>query len=111
MTVKHHRLKLVLLEDLRGRIRPDLQQPVADEIALIHYNLACSLSLAGNVDEAYEMLEISLPHVEITLKMVLADGDLRALRNDPRFKEWLEKMKKLHGKKKISQPQAGDSGK
>ncbi|MEE8142182.1 MAG: hypothetical protein V3T77_03710 [Planctomycetota bacterium] len=112
LTVKHHRMKLVLLDDLRGRVRPDLRQPIIDEIALLHYNLACSLALAGNVDEAFQMLEISLLHKEITLKMVLADGDLRALRDDPRYKEWLGKMVELHGEKKTppSQPKTEGPG-
>ncbi|MFQ5653369.1 MAG: hypothetical protein ACE5GW_01390 [Planctomycetota bacterium] len=87
--LRHYRRKKVLLEDLRERVRPELKEAVNDEIALLHYNLACSLSLAGRIDEALAALDRSLGHREVTIGMVEADGDLRAVRKDPRYKAWI----------------------
>ena len=37
-------------------------------------------------------LRRATPHPEVTLAMVKADGDLRALRSDPRFEKWLAEL-------------------
>ena len=91
--VTDYRKKLVLLEELRDRVDPALRVPVDDEVTLLHYNLACSLCLSGRIDESFAALETSLAHADITLQMVQADGDLRALRATPRYVMWLERMK------------------
>jgi hypothetical protein len=55
----------------------------------IHYNLACCLALSGRVEEAFEAAQISLLSSTIRITMVEVDGDLRALREDPQWGEWL----------------------
>ena len=53
--------------------------------ALVHYNLACSLSLTGNLDEAFATLGRALDLGYMDLDHLDRDEDLEALRKDPRF--------------------------
>ncbi|MGE3164534.1 MAG: hypothetical protein AB7O52_06495 [Planctomycetota bacterium] len=93
--IKHYQLKRVILMDLSQRAREELRAGIAQEVALLDYNLACSQSLDGRIDACYETLERSLVHPTITLDMVQNDGDLRPLRADGRFAAWRERMRAL----------------
>ncbi len=61
------------------------------EPATDNYNLACAFARGGKLDEAVEALaraldpEISIGFQDLTREWVLEDGDLAALREDPRF--------------------------
>jgi Flp pilus assembly protein TadD len=58
-------------------LRPD--EPVA------HYNLACSLALVGDHDEALSRLRVAMQMGFRDLEFIRKDRDLRRLREDPRF--------------------------
>jgi Flp pilus assembly protein TadD len=62
-------------------LRPE--EPVA------HYNLACSLALVGDVDQALARLRIALDLGFRDFAFIRKDKDLRALRSDPRFETLL----------------------
>jgi len=59
------------------QLRP--QDPVA------HYNLACSLSLLGDLEEAFDALERAIDVGYTDYSFMLGDPDLGNLRKDPRF--------------------------
>lgn len=59
-----------------------------DSIAV--YNLACSLALTGNNDEALNNLEKAIDLGYDNIKHIENDSDLKSLYNDPRFKELIE---------------------
>ncbi|MEM7168243.1 MAG: hypothetical protein AAF581_22540 [Planctomycetota bacterium] len=86
--VKHYRQKRVVLLDLRERVAVELRPGIDEEVALLDYNLACSLSLGSRFDEAFESLVVALQHESITLEMIQADGDLRGLRATTEFASW-----------------------
>jgi len=86
--VSHYLQKQALLEEMSERVRPELRSALRDEIDLLQYNLACSLSLAGRIPEAFAALDRSMESRAITLDMVRTDGDLRAVRSDPKFEMW-----------------------
>ncbi|MBN1404659.1 MAG: hypothetical protein JW942_09370 [Opitutales bacterium] len=50
-----------------------------------HYNCACSLSLSGRLDEAFERLELSLTLGFDNIEWMHKDPDLKAMRKDPRW--------------------------
>ena len=62
-----------------SRLRPE--DPV------VHYNLACSLSLLGDRDAALGTLEKAVTLGYADLAHLDKDPDLEALRQDPRFGE------------------------
>ena len=55
------------------------------EEPIVHYNLACSLSLLGRIDDGIEELTRAVDLGYEDVEHMLKDRDLRALRNDPRF--------------------------
>lgn len=87
-----HRRRIALMTDLIPRVPERLQKPLTDEMQAIHYNLACCLALTGKIDEAFEATEQSLRSSTIRITMVQVDGDLRALREDARWSDWLSKQ-------------------
>ena len=87
-----HRRRITLMKDLLPRIPKRLQPALTDEIQAIHYNLACCLALSGRVDEAFEAAQISLLSSTIRITMVEVDGDLKILREDDRWDEWLSRQ-------------------
>ena len=93
--IKHYRQKMTILGELRGHVRPELTAGIDEEIALLNYNMACSLSLAGKIEPSYQALRRAIPHAAITIDMVKADGDLRGLRGDERYAGWLTDLEKL----------------
>ena len=56
------------------------------------YNLACSLALTGSHDEAFEALASAVDLGYDDVDHLRADGDLDALRGDPRFATLLERL-------------------
>jgi tetratricopeptide (TPR) repeat protein len=64
------------------RLRPD------DKIAL--YNLACSYAMVGMVDASIDSLEKAIAAGYDQFEYMRRDGDLEAVRQDPRFRRLLE---------------------
>ena len=58
----------------------------------VWYNLACSLALAGDREEALDTLEKAVCKGYSDAGWMLSDDDLEGLRNDPRFKKLLERL-------------------
>lgn len=92
--VKHYRQKRAILGDLRALVRPELRGGIDQEIALLDYNMACSLSLAGRIDECFATLEGALDGDLVSTEMIQADGDLRALRAHANYASWLAEQLK-----------------
>ena len=59
-----------------------------------YYNLACSYSNLGKLDEAFSSLEMALRLGYKEFGFILRDRDLRNLRNDPRFSKLLTQYRK-----------------
>ncbi len=72
------------------RLRPD--NPI------VHYNLACSLSLLGEIDESLEELETCFMLGYREYNYVISDSDLENVRMDNRFAELIERY--LHSGKR-----------
>jgi tetratricopeptide (TPR) repeat protein len=62
------------------------------ENARVHYNLACSYSLVGDVDLAIASLERAIQLGYDDLEHLENDHDLDAIRNDRRFQELVKKI-------------------
>jgi len=78
------------------RLRP--QDPIA------FYNLACSLSLLGRIDEAFEALEQAVAKGYREVDHLMSDSDLASLRRDPRFEPFCRRLRLLG-----SEPNRADS--
>ena len=98
--VRHYQLRAALLEDLLTRVKGEQRRAIAAELALLRYNLSCSLSLSGRYEEAFSTLETALLHDDVTIGMIDLDGDLRGLRADRRFDEWRGRMQERAAVKK-----------
>jgi tetratricopeptide (TPR) repeat protein len=61
---------------------------------IAHYNLACSYSNLGMIDEAFESLRRSVELGYADIKHMKKDPDLKKLRIDPRFTEILLMIRK-----------------
>lgn len=59
----------------------------------VHYNLACSLALVGDREEALTALEAAVEHGYVDVDFLLQDEDLKTLRGDPRFLELVERLR------------------
>jgi len=76
--------KQVLVVDCKlVALRPD--DPI------IFYNLACSLSNLGELDESLDAIKKSLDLGYRDIPYMLADPDLENVRQDPRFKRLLDR--------------------
>ena len=60
---------------------------------IVHYNLACSYSLVGQVDDCFHALERSVRLGYAELDHIQADEDLVNARRDPRFERLLESIR------------------
>ena len=60
--------------------------------ATVRYNLACSLALNGEIDAAFEELGRALERGYRDRGHLTQDGDLAALRADPRFEALLARL-------------------
>jgi len=56
---------------------------------IVYYNLACSYSLLGKIDKAFEALKKAILLGYVDFDYFFKDPDLENLRKDPRFKEIL----------------------
>ncbi len=65
--------------------------------AYIRYNLACSLSNLGKVEDALRELELALELGYDDVSYMQKDPDLARVRKDPRYRRLLEKGKKGKG--------------
>lgn len=61
---------------------------------IVLYNLACSYSLGGNIEEALKTIQAAIDNGYDDLEYLLGDEDLENLRSDPRFKEYIEVLNK-----------------
>jgi tetratricopeptide (TPR) repeat protein len=75
------------LEVDREIVRRDPLNPTA------HYNLACSLALSAEPDAAFTALEKALELGYDDADFLEQDPDLGALRGDPRFAAFLERLR------------------
>jgi hypothetical protein len=80
---------------------------------VIHYNLACSLSLLGKLNQSLQALKkaVFLGYNEFTY--ILKDPDLKSIRELPKFKSFFAKLKRLNkptGSKKSFLPAPQASG-
>jgi tetratricopeptide (TPR) repeat protein len=71
---------------------------LAPDNPVVHYNLACSLSLLGRIDESLAALRKSLELGYSEFGFIRGDSDMENARRDSRFDEMLEVFEK--GKKK-----------
>jgi Flp pilus assembly protein TadD len=73
-----------------GRVRDGLEvdfklRSLCPNDGYVYYNLACSLSLCGQVDEALTTLKEAVRLGYGDWKWIIKDPDLRIVRSDPRF--------------------------
>jgi len=66
--------------------------------AVAHYNLACSFSLLGNIEEAFKHLRRAVLLGYSDLSYILKDKDLANLRRDSRFDGLFHKLKQVLAK-------------
>ena len=76
----------------RGRVREGLRVDerlarLCPNDATVFYNLACSRSLAGELEEAFQALDQALKLGYTDFKWLAKDPDMANLRKHPRYKE------------------------
>ena len=62
---------------------------------LVFYNLACSYSLANQIDPAFDALRKAMKFGYTDWKFLSEDSDLENLRKDPRFPTWIAPKKSV----------------
>jgi tetratricopeptide (TPR) repeat protein len=65
------------------------------EDPVVHYNFACSLSLIGEIEEAFKELKKAVLFGYDDIAYILKDPDLGNLRKHSRFNDFFEKIKKI----------------
>ena len=60
----------------------------------VHYNLACSLALLGNVQEALDALETSVGLGFCDAEHLVEDEDLQGLHSEQRFVQIVDRLRK-----------------
>ncbi len=65
---------------------------------LVHYNLSCSFSLVGQLDQAVNSLDLALNLGYRDFSWLSKDPDLKALRKHPAYKKIRAKVKSLQVK-------------
>jgi tetratricopeptide (TPR) repeat protein len=63
------------------------------EDPIVYYNLACSLSLLGDIDDALKALKRAVVFGYSDYSYMLKDPDLENLRKDPSFSRFFTKIK------------------
>ena len=81
-TGRHH--DALLLDQRLVDLRP--------EDCVAHYNMACSLSMVGRLNEALASLDNALRLGYRDIAHLMDDPDLDPLRNDPRYVELIAKI-------------------
>ncbi|MEK7449144.1 MAG: hypothetical protein AAB019_06640 [Planctomycetota bacterium] len=66
---------------------------VSPEDAICHYNMTCSYSNLNMLDEAFKSLEMAVLLGYSDFHHMEKDPDLRNLRNDPRYQQFIQKLK------------------
>ena len=69
----------------------DLARRLPDD-PLVHYNLACSLSLTADLEGALEALRRAVKLGYDDFRFLMKDRDLAALRRTGAFRKWLEEV-------------------
>ncbi len=89
----------VLSDDYARRGRLDEGLKVDEQLARMQpddpsvlYNLACSYSMAGNIEEAATAITLAVARGFDDFKWMLKDPDLSNLRKEPIFKKTLSKL-------------------
>lgn len=85
---------------MRGRIEEGLRvdqklSELEPRNPTVFYNLACSLTLAGKLDEAAQAVESALDLGYRDFKWLARDPDLKALRKHPQYERLREKMRRM----------------
>ncbi|MCM8831796.1 MAG: hypothetical protein NC918_06370 [Candidatus Omnitrophica bacterium] len=62
---------------------------------IVHYNLACSLSLVGEIEESLKELKKAILLGYDEFDYILIDKDLENLCKSPLFKDFFSKLKKI----------------
>ncbi|MFA5271165.1 MAG: hypothetical protein WC412_02340 [Candidatus Omnitrophota bacterium] len=65
------------------------------EDPIVHYNFACSLSLSGDIDEAFKELKRAVLLGYDDFSYIVKDPDLENLRKHDRFNDFFSKIKSL----------------
>ncbi|MBI3269184.1 MAG: hypothetical protein HYZ53_09180 [Planctomycetes bacterium] len=64
------------------------------EDPVCHYNLACSLSNLGQLEDALTELELAIRFGYEDVRFMEKDPDLANVRRDPRFRKLMQRLKK-----------------
>lgn len=62
---------------------------------IVHYNLACSLSLVGEFEQAFKELKRAVLFGYEDFSYMLKDPDLENARKHPQFNDFFEKVKRI----------------
>ncbi len=62
---------------------------------LVHYNLACSLSLIGDIEQSFRELKRAIEFGFSDFPYILEDPDLENIRGDIRFKEFFQDIEQV----------------
>jgi len=65
------------------------------EDPIVHYNFSCSLSLSGDVEEAFKELKRAVLLGYDDFSYIVKDPDLENLRKHDRFNDFFNKIKQL----------------
>jgi len=65
------------------------------EDPIVRYNLACSLSLLGEIEQSLEELKLAVLLGYDDTPYILQDKDLANLRNHPRFETFYQKLARV----------------
>jgi tetratricopeptide (TPR) repeat protein len=84
-TKKRNHTKALTIDRKLCFLRPD--------DSVVHYNLACSLSNLGKIEDSLEALEMAILLGYSDVRHMEKDPDLDNIRNEPRYQEIVEKMK------------------
>ena len=91
---------LVCLHDIYSRLKQkhkglqvdQLLVKVCPEDKKLRYNLACSHSLVGEIEQAFHELKSAIDMGYDNFDLLLVDDDLDNLRKDPRYQDFLEEF-------------------
>jgi tetratricopeptide (TPR) repeat protein len=62
---------------------------------IVHYNLACSLSLVGEIEQAFKEVKKAVLFGYEDFPYMLKDPDLENIRSHPQFNNFFEKIKRI----------------